>query len=93
MDTAKKTWLNGLFLIATLAVNALGATGVINGLSQKEISDRFVTLLLIPAPFMGLGIMGCFLCFSLSMVEDHVASAVASDEWQPRRCVIIYLII
>ncbi len=41
--------INGLFLLITLAVNALGAFGVINGLSQKEISDRYLTLI-TPSP-------------------------------------------
>jgi len=49
MDTSKKAWINGFFLAATLAVNALGATGVINGLSQKQISDMYVTLI-TPSP-------------------------------------------
>ena len=49
MNTTKKTWLNGIFLLVTLAVNTLGATGLINGLSQKEISDRFATAI-TPSP-------------------------------------------
>lgn len=44
-DTTKKAWINGLFFIITLAVNGLGASGFINGLSQKEISDRYTTLI------------------------------------------------
>jgi hypothetical protein len=47
--TRKKASINGLFFVATLVVNALGATGVINGLSQKEISDRYLTLI-TPSP-------------------------------------------
>lgn len=49
MNTTKKAWLNGIFLLVTLAVNTLGATGLINGLSQKEISDRFATAI-TPSP-------------------------------------------
>lgn len=49
METTKKAWGNALFLAATLVINALGAFGVINGLSQKEISDRYVTLI-TPGP-------------------------------------------
>jgi translocator protein len=49
MDTTKKAWINGLFLAATLVVNAMGATGMINGLSQKQISDMYVTLI-TPSP-------------------------------------------
>lgn len=50
MDRTKKAWINGLFFVVTLAVNSLGATGLINGLSQKQISDMYVTLI-TPSPF------------------------------------------
>lgn len=49
METTKKAWINGLFLVVTLIINTLGAFGFINGLSQKEISDMFVTLI-TPSP-------------------------------------------
>lgn len=49
MDTIKKAWVNGLFLLITLAVNTLGAMGLINGLSQKQISDMYITLI-TPSP-------------------------------------------
>jgi len=49
VDRTKKAWINGLFLAVTLAVNTLGAIGVINGLSQKQISDRYLTLI-TPSP-------------------------------------------
>lgn len=49
MDRTKKAWVNGIFFLVTLAVNALGATGIINGLSQKEISDMYITLI-TPSP-------------------------------------------
>jgi translocator protein len=49
MDRTKKAWINGLFFVVTLAVNTLGAIGVINGLSQKQISDMYVTLI-TPSP-------------------------------------------
>jgi len=49
MNRTKKAWINVVFLIATLVVNGLGAAGVINGLSQKEISDRYLTLI-TPSP-------------------------------------------
>lgn len=45
MDKSKKAWINGLFFVVTLLINALGAFGLINGLSQKEISDMYVTLI------------------------------------------------
>jgi benzodiazapine receptor len=49
MDRTRKAWMNGLFFVVTLAVNALGAIGVINGLSQKQISDMYLTLI-TPSP-------------------------------------------
>ena len=49
MNSIKKAWLNLVFLIITLVVNTLGAIGLINGLSQKEISDLYVTLI-TPSP-------------------------------------------
>ena len=45
MDRNKKTWAIGILFVVTLVVNALGAIGLINGLSQKEISDRYITLI------------------------------------------------
>ncbi|HPR40360.1 MAG TPA: tryptophan-rich sensory protein [Oscillospiraceae bacterium] len=49
MDRTKAVWINGLFLAVTLAVNTLGATGIINGLSQKQVSDKYPTLI-TPSP-------------------------------------------
>lgn len=49
MERTKKAWINGLFFLVTLAVNTLGAIGLINGLSQKQISDMYVTLV-TPSP-------------------------------------------
>lgn len=49
MEQSKKAWINGLIFLITLVVNSLGAAGVINGLSQKEISDRYITLI-TPSP-------------------------------------------
>lgn len=49
MSTTKKAWINALFLAITLAVNTLGALGLINGLSQKQVSDMYPTLI-TPSP-------------------------------------------
>jgi translocator protein len=49
MNSIKKAWLNIIFLVITLAVNTLGAIGVINGLTQKQISDKYLTLI-TPSP-------------------------------------------
>lgn len=50
MKTAKKAWLSLILLVGTLIINGLGALGYINGLSQKEISDMYQTLI-TPSPF------------------------------------------
>ena len=50
MDKLKKAWINALFLIVTLVINTLGAVGLINGLTQKQISNRYLTLI-TPSPF------------------------------------------
>ncbi|MCD4712566.1 MAG: tryptophan-rich sensory protein, partial [Clostridiales bacterium] len=49
MKLKSKSLINGILLVLTLIVNAMGAIGVINGLSQKEISDMYQTLI-TPAP-------------------------------------------
>lgn len=49
MELKKKSWISGILLVLTLIVNVLGAFGVINGLSQKEVSDMYPTLI-TPAP-------------------------------------------
>ena len=49
MNYTKKAWISVVLLAFTLAVNALGALGYINGLSQKEVSDMYQTLI-TPAP-------------------------------------------
>ena len=51
MDNRKKSWINALLLAATLVINTLGAFGVINQLSQKQISDMYPTLI-TPSPFV-----------------------------------------
>ena len=50
MSRDKKAWINGALLIITLVINTLGAIGIINGLSQKQVSDMYPTLI-TPAPF------------------------------------------
>lgn len=49
MEVKTKAWINAALLIITLIVNTLGAIGIINGLSQKEVSDMYQTLI-TPAP-------------------------------------------
>lgn len=50
MSTKTKAWTNLVLLLATLGVNFMGATGLINGSSQAEISARYQTLI-TPAGF------------------------------------------
>ncbi|NLB82485.1 MAG: tryptophan-rich sensory protein [Clostridiaceae bacterium] len=49
MNNVKKAWVNLIFLAVTLVINTFGALGIINGLSQKEVSDKYVTLI-TPSP-------------------------------------------
>jgi len=49
MNKTKNAWINGLFLIITLVVNTFGALGLINGLSQEQISNKYITLI-TPSP-------------------------------------------
>lgn len=49
MSRTTKAWINALLLVVTLGVNTLGAIGIINGLTQKQISDMYVTLI-TPSP-------------------------------------------
>ena len=49
MDRTKKAWINAILLAVTLVINTLGAIGLINGLSQKQISDMYLTLI-TPSP-------------------------------------------
>jgi hypothetical protein len=65
MGRNRKAWVNAILLAATLAVNTLGALGVINGLTQKQISDRYVTLIMpSPATFSIWGVIYSLLIIS-----------------------------
>lgn len=66
MDYVKKAWLNGLFFIVALVVNALGAFGLINGSSQKEVSDKYLTLITPdPSTFSIWSVIYLFLTLSI----------------------------
>lgn len=66
MEKRKDAWINGLFFMITLIVNALGGSGVINGLSQKEISDRYITLITpSPSTFSIWGVIYLFMLISI----------------------------
>ncbi|NLI19966.1 MAG: tryptophan-rich sensory protein [Clostridiales bacterium] len=66
MGTKGKSWLNlGLYLV-TLVVNTLGAIGIINGMSQKEVSDAYPTLITpSPSTFSIWGLIYVLLLISL----------------------------
>lgn len=49
MNRKTQALMNGLFLVLTLGVNALGALGIFNELSQKEVSQMYQTLI-TPSP-------------------------------------------
>lgn len=48
-ERTKRTWFNALIFLVTLMINTLGAIGLINGYTQKEISDMYMTLI-TPGP-------------------------------------------
>jgi benzodiazapine receptor len=69
MDRTKKAWINGFFFAATLVINTLGAIGIINGLSQKQISDMYVTLITpSPATFSIWSVIYLLLLISVVMM-------------------------
>lgn len=45
MSTQKKAWYNVVILLVTFFVNFLGASGLINGMSQAAVSDKYNTLI------------------------------------------------
>lgn len=50
MNTKTKSWINLIAFIISIAINGLGASGFINGMSQKDVSNNYHTLI-TPAPF------------------------------------------
>ncbi len=66
MKTKTKAWINlGVYLV-TIAINAMGATGLINRLSQKQVSDRYDTFITpSPAAFSIWGVIYTLLLVSL----------------------------
>lgn len=50
MNAKQKSWTSLILYVLTIAVNFAGASGMINGLSQKDVSDQYMTLI-TPAPF------------------------------------------
>ncbi len=84
MYHVKKAWISLGFLAVTLIVNTLGALGYINGLSQKEISDRYITLITPgPSTFSIWGIIYALLILSvivmLSKKDDSYVQKVVNE--------------
>jgi len=80
IDRTKRAWTNGIFLAVTLVINSMGALGWINGNSQKEISDRYVTLITpSPSTFSIWGII-----YSLLVISVIVMIAKKDDPYYHR---------
>ncbi len=82
MSLKTKSWISGILLILTLIVNAMGAFGIINGLSQKEVSDMYQTLI-TPAPstFSIWSVIYTFLIISIILMilknkDSYYAKAI-----------------
>lgn len=69
LDTKTKAWINLIAFFITIAFNALGSFGYINGMSQKAVSDKYHTLI-TPAPisFSIWGIIYTLLLLTLVMM-------------------------
>ena len=84
MERTKNAWINGAFIIVTLIVNGLGAAGIINGLSQKEISDMYLTLITpSPSTFSIWSVFYTLLIISLLVMivkKDDLYYQKATDE-------------
>lgn len=69
MVERKKAIGNFIILIGTLLINSLGASGQINNYSQKEVSDKFPTLITPnPGTFSIWGIIYMFLIVSIILM-------------------------
>ena len=68
-----KAWINLILFLVTLGVNALGAFGSINGMSQRVISDKYPTLITpSPSTFSIWGVIYVLLLIALVyMVLKH----------------------
>lgn len=82
LNRLTKAWINLILLVITLVVNGLGAFGVFNGLSQKAVSDMYLTLI-TPAPstFSIWGVIYTLLIISMVVMiiknkDDYYGSAI-----------------
>lgn len=66
MKVKAKSWISAILLVLTLIVNGMGAFGIINGLSQKEVSDMYQTLITpSPSTFSIWSVIYSFLIISI----------------------------
>jgi benzodiazapine receptor len=66
MKRTTTAWISAVLLLMTLVINAMGAFGLINGLSQKEVSDRYQTLITpSPSTFSIWSVIYTFLIISI----------------------------
>ena len=75
MKQRKDAIINLVLLAVTLVVNGLGAIGLINGNSQKEISDRYLTLI-TPSP----STFSIWSVIYLLLIASSVVMIIKSDD-------------
>ena len=80
MKTIQKAILSGILFVMTLAVNTLGGLGLFNGLSQKDISDRFPTQITPSSSTFGIwGLIYTLLIVSVLLLILKSDDAYYSD--------------
>lgn len=82
-----KPWINLIVFFITLGINSLGSLGLINGMSQKAVSDKYHTLI-TPSPitFSIWGLIYTLLLISLIMMiikEKDIAYKRVIDIFTP----------
>ena len=101
MNTKTKAWLNLVLFLLTIGVNALGAFGLINGMSQREVSDTYPTLITpSPSTFSIWGFIYTLLLISLIyMIVRHkeektaiLIGAVSLPFWVASAANILWII-
>lgn len=82
-----KAWINAAVLGITLVINWMGAVGIINGLSQREVSDMNPTLITpSPAAFSIWGVIYALLLVSVAVLiwkHDDTYYGQALDRISP----------
>lgn len=77
MKEKKKVIINVILLVLTLLVNGLGAFGFINGYTQKEVSDMYLTLI-TPSP-MTFSIWS--IIYGLLIISSIIMIIKSKDEY------------